>query len=353
MAKLINSLFPKKEPIKIGHLTPLSGEFSYFGEWEKEGVDLAAEEINKKGGVNGQKVAVVRDDDRLDPALSKAVFERMIETEKVPAVIGSPSSDVVLAVAPVADKNQVVMLTAIAGSVKISTASNYLFRIYPTTVEEGEQLALIASQSGHKRAAIIYLNNSYGIELAKSVKRKTAEYGIDILAMEGYRKDNTDFSEQLGRIKEKDPEVIFLLGWPNDMSLILSQAREIGLNPKYFAPDTFEDPRMLKTAGRITEGVVYVAPEENLAPEFIKKFKKKYKKEPNIYNALCYDAFNLLVAAVKMGGNNGNAIRDELLKIKDYQGATGIITFNEHGDAVNRPLKVKTIKEGASIPYQK
>lgn len=352
MANVLKSMFAKKEPIKIGHLTPLSGEYAYFGEWESEGIDLAVEEINKKGGINGRKVAVAREDDRMDPPLTVAILNKLIDTEKIQAVIGSPSSDVVLASAPIADKNKIVVMAALAGSVKISVASRFLFRIYPRTSEEGEKLAAVASQSNYKKTAVIYINNRYGLELAKSVKRNAAEHGIEILAMEGYRQDNKDFSEQLGRIKEKNPEAVFLLGYPLDMTIILKQAGELGLNAKYLAPDTFLDPSIVTAAGRITEGIIYVVPDENMAPDFVASFKKKYKKEPNILNAMTYDAFNLLALAIQRGGNDGTAIRDELFKIKDYAGASGIITFDENGDAINRPLQLKTIKEGKAVDYR-
>jgi len=344
-------LFSSAEPVKIGHLTPLSGEYAYFGEWEKEGVDLAAEELNKKGGVDGREIIVLREDDRMDPALSTALLGRLIDAQNVQAIIGSPSSDVLLAVAPIAEKNKVVMLTALAGSTEISNASEYLFRTYPTTVQEGEQLAAAASRAGYKKTAVIYINNQYGIELAKSVKRKAGEFGIEISATEGYRKDNVDFSELLGRIKEKKPEAIFLLGYPRDMELILRQAKVLGIESKYLAPDTFLDPKFQAGIGHAAEGVVYVAPVEIMASEFVKNFRNKYEKEPNIFNAMTYDALNLLALAIKQGGNNGEAIKNELLKIKDYQGASGIVTFDEHGDAINRPLKLKMIKEGKAIDY--
>jgi branched-chain amino acid transport system substrate-binding protein len=185
------------------------------------------------------------------------------------------------------------------------------------------------------------------------VKREAAEAGVEILAMEGYRKENADFAEQLGRIKEKNPQAIFLLGYPRDMKLILQQAGELGIESKYLAPDTFEDPSMIKNTGRLSEGVIYVAPEDVLASGFVKEFQKKYKGEPNVFSAMTYDALNLLALAIQRGGNDGAAIKDELLKIKDYEGAVGVITFNEHGDAINRPLKLKTVKEGRAVPYQK
>lgn len=353
MAKLLNSLFSKKDPIKIGHLAPMSGVYENYGEWEREGVDLALEQINKKGGISGRKVVIIREDDRVDPVLSRAILSRMIDTEKVQAVIGSSSSDVALADAPIADENKVTMITALAGSVQIATVSSYVFRIYPDANQEGVKLAEAANHLGYKEAAILYINNSFGLDLAKSVRRQAALEGINIMSMEGYRKDNTDFREQLGRIKEKNLTAVFLLGYPNDLGLILKQAGELGIHYKYLAPDTFIDPSVAQMAGKISEGIIYVSPNEDLLPKFVDGFKKRYKKEPNVFHALAFDTLNLLALAIERGGYDGTAIRDEMLKIKDYQGASGVITFNQYGDAINRLLIMKTIKEGKAVPYQK
>jgi branched-chain amino acid transport system substrate-binding protein len=184
------------------------------------------------------------------------------------------------------------------------------------------------------------------------VRSAAARHGIDIPVMEGYRTDITDFKEQLARIKEKNPDAIFLLSYPKDMGIILKQAYEEGIRTKFLAPDTFSDPGIIAGAGKITEGIVYVMPEEKFSDEFVKNFKKKYRKNPNAFNALNYDALNLLAIAIERGGNSGEAIKNELLKIKDYEGATGSITFDEKGNAINRPLKLKTIKEGKAVNYQ-
>jgi branched-chain amino acid transport system substrate-binding protein len=352
MAKFLDKFLGKIEPIKIGNLTPLSGEYAYFGEWEKEGIDLALEEINKKGGINGHPVVVVREDDQADPVASVQALNKLILTEKVQAVIGPINSDSVIANAPFAEKNQVVLLTAIAGAFNIPAGGGYIFRIFPTTEQEGKSLVAAAITRGNKTAAIIYINNAYGLELAKTVRRESASGGIEVLVTEGYKKDENDFGGQLTRIKEKNPHMVFLLGYPRDMGLILKQAKELGLLTDFFAPDTFEDPTVRSIAGIAAEGIVYVLPNDTFSAAFMNNFKKKYGKEPNFVDALSYDALNLLALAIKRGGNNGQAIKNELQKIKDYQGASGNITFDESGQAINRPLTLKVVREGIAIPYQ-
>ena len=106
-------------------------------------------------------------------------------------------------------------------------------------------------------------------------------------------------------------------------------------------------------AGGAAEGIVYVMPNDTFPQEFIDNFKKKHGSLPNHFSALGYDAVNLLALAIARGGYNGEAIKKELLKIKDFPGASGIITFNELGQAINRPLALKTVKGGVPITYQK
>ncbi len=350
MAKILDKILGKKETVKIGSLSPLTGQFAYYGEWEKQGTDLAVEEINKKGGINGQPVEIVREDDQADPVQSVQAFNKLILVDKIQAVIGSLASEAVLADAPFANKNKVVLLTAIAGATGPHAPGGYVFRIFPSATEEGESLVAEAARRGNKTAAIIYINNAYGLELAKTVRRESPTAGIEILATEGYRKDETDFGGQLGRIKEKNPHTVFLLGYPKDMGLILKQARELDLRTDFFAPDTFSDPSIKSIAGPAAEGIVYVMPSEIFTSEFTSSFKKKYGRQPNYIDAMGYDAVNLLARAISRGGYRGEAIRDELLKIKDYAGVSGNITFDAGGAAINRPLTVKVADGDVLIP---
>jgi branched-chain amino acid transport system substrate-binding protein len=352
MANILGKILGKKEMIKIGSITSITGDFAYYGELEKMGIDLALEEINKNGGINGMPLEIVREDDQSDPIRSVEVLNKLIHVDKIQAVIGSITSDEVIAQAPFIEKNKVAFLTAIANSGQIPAAGGYIFRIFPTTDQEGKNLVEAAVRRGKKTAAIIYINNAYGLELTKTIRREAALAGIEVLVAEGYKKDANDFRGQLRRVQEKNPNAVFLLGFPRDMGLILKQANDLKLGTDFFAPATFEKLVIETIAGEAAEGLVYVMPVDTFSDEFTRNFKKKYGKDPNFVNALNYDALNLLVVAIERSGYNGEAIRNELLKVADYPGASGIITFDETGQAINRPLEVKTIKEGEAVNYQ-
>jgi branched-chain amino acid transport system substrate-binding protein len=341
------------EPIKVGHITPLTGDAASYGEWEKDGTDLALAEINAKGGINGHQVVIVREDDKADPAQSVTALNKLISVDKVQAVIGAVSSGATLADAPIAEKNKVVLLSAGAAAIKVSQAGDYVFRIFPSTAQEGDTLIAVASKLGKKNAAIIYINNDFGADLAKVVEKKAADQGMEVLAFESYMGDSNDFRTQLAKIGAKNPQAIFLLGYPKDMGLILKQAGEMGIKAQFFAPDSFDDPSIIETAGAAAEGVIYSLPSDQTSATFKENFKNKYGKDPSIMNALSYDAFNLLALAIQRGGNDGTAIKNELYKIHDYAGASGTITFDSNGDAINRPMTLKSVKDGKAVAYQK
>jgi branched-chain amino acid transport system substrate-binding protein len=342
----------EKEPIKIGHIAPLTGSVSMYGEWEKDGIELAIEEINAKGGINGKKIIVIHEDSKAEPATGVTALNKLITIDKVPVIIGAAASSVTLACAPIAERNKVVLLSAVSAAIKISDAGDYIFRIFPSNAQEGEKLVKLAKKLEYKDAGIIYINNDFGSELAEVVKAKATDNDIKIVAVEGYSQDATDFRTQLIKIKDKAPAAVFLLGYPKDMALVLKQAKELGIDTQFLAPDTFDAPEILESAGEAAEGVIYTLPKEDVPESFREKFKEKYNKEPNVVNALAYDALYLIALAIEKGGYKGEGIKDALYQIKDFPGVTGNITFDEKGDAIDRPLALKTVKNGQFVPYE-
>jgi len=340
------------EPIKIGQIIPLTGDAAVYGEWESDGADLALAEVNAKGGINGRQVVIVREDDKVDPAQSVTALNKLISMDKVQAVMGVPSSGETLAAAPVAENNKVVLISDGAAAIKVASAGSYIFSIFPSTAQEGGKLTDLARNLGKTDAAIIYINNDFGSDLAKIVAENAAAKGITIVGSEGYSADAIDFRTQLAKISSKNPSVIFLLGYPKDMGLVLRQAGQMGIKSQFLATDAFDDPEIVKTAGAAAEGVIYVLPSDQATDAFKANFKSKYGKDASIMNALSYDSFNLLALAIQRGGNDGTAIKNELHKIRDYAGASGTITFGDGGVAINRPMIFKIIKNGRAVDYQ-
>ena len=339
------------EPIKIGHVTALTGDVAAYGEMEKEGADLAVAEINARGGINGHQLVIVREDDKGDPAQSVTAINKLIGIDKVSAVIGMLSSGGTLAAAPVAEKSKTVLLSATAGSVKISSAGDYTFRIYPSTAQEVDKLLELTKKLGKTNGAIMYATNDFGTDLNEIAEKKAPTEGMDILMSEGYDPDATDFRTQLAKIAATNPDVIFLFGYPKDMGLIIKQAKAMGIQTQFLAPDPFGQVS-IDIAKDAANGVIYVQPSDETSAGFKEAFKAKYGKDPNSINAMDYDAVNLLALAIQKGGNDGTAIKNELYKVHDYPGASGTITIDPNGDAINRPMVLNIIKDGKAVAYE-
>lgn len=341
------------EDINIGHIAPLTGFLGAYGDQERQGIDLAIEEINAKGGINGHKLLVVHEDDQMDPTLATNAINKLITIDKVPAIIGELSSPVTLAIAPIAEKNKVVLITDLASSNKISEAGDYIFRVFPSDALDAKYLTDLASSLNLTNGAVLYVNTDFGTDMAQSVNESFIKNGGTITISEGYNPDATDFRTQLTKIKAKNPSAFFLIGLGNDMALILKQAKDIGLKSQFFAPTSFYDPRIIEMSGNSTEGVILDSPpsgDPKLWEEFNQKIKTKYGDNATIVTGMAYDTMNLLAAAMKSNNFTSDGIKTGLYQIENYPGVTGNITFDKNGDAI-RVLKYKIVKGGKFEDY--
>jgi len=343
------------DTITIGHIAPLTGDAAMYGEWESQGINLAVAEINAKGGINGKQLTVIHEDDQLDPKTGTNALTKLITVDKVPAVIGATGSSVTLAIAPIAEKNKVVLISDGAAAIKVSDAGDYIFRVFPSNALEGKKLVELASSLNLKNGAIIYINNDFGTDLSKVVSDEFTKNGGTIAISEGYDPAATDFRTQLTKVQAKNPDVIFLLGYPKDMAILLKQAKELGIKTQFLAPDTFNEPQIIEWGGNATEGVIFVYPGEGEPgrwKDFNLKINTTYGKNANIMTAMAYDTTYLIATAMQNSGVSGEAIKNGLYQINDYPGVTGNITFDKNGDVISRVMDVKIVKDGKFEGYK-
>jgi len=340
--------------VNIGHIGPLTGDAAMYGEMEKQGIDLAVAETEANGGIKGDQLKVIHEDDQANPTSATNAINKLITVDKVVAVIGELQSTTTLAIAPIAERNKVVLISHAANSNKLSGIGEYIFRIYPTNTEEGQKLVELASSLNLTNGATLYVNNDFGTDLESAVDKAFTENGGSIAISEGYNPDATDFRTQLTKIQAKNPSVIFLLGYPKDMAMILRQAKEIGLKSQFLADDTFNLPQIIDWSGNATEGVIFVVPsngDPSRWQDFNQKIKGKYGENATIITAMAYDATKLLVAAMENSGTTSDAIKTGLTQIKDYPGVTGNITFDKNHDVVTRLFDTQIVKGGKFVEY--
>ena len=339
--------------VKIPVASPYTGPLATFGEGVKNGALLAAEVINKNGGIKGEKVIIDLEDDMCEPKEAANIATKLAGEKDVYIVIGHLCSSATLAAEPIYKSAHLPAISPASTNVNIGKLSKYYFRNVYKDDFQGKFLARYADEALHaKKIVIFYENNDYSIGLKDAFVKEAKKRGLKILGTEAYTQDDTDFKPILTKYRALRPDVIFIPGYAPQGTLIISQARELGFKCKFMGADGLDDKIMLQNPD--AEGLMITTPfiPDKAGPEakkFIEMYKKKFKSEPNWFAANTYDAVLLAADAIKHAGKNRDKIRDYLASInspeKAFHGVTGATYFDEYGDC-QKPAFIKVIKNG-------
>ena len=339
--------------VKIPVASPFTGPLATFGEGVKNGALLAAEDINKAGGINGEKVKILLEDEMCDPKEAANVATKIAGMKDVYIVVGHLCSSSTLAALPIYKSAKLPAISPASTNVNIGKLSKYYFRNVYKDDFQGKFLARYADEALHaKKIVIFYENNDYSIGLKDAFVKEAKKRGLKILGTEAYTQDDTDFKPILTKYRALRPDVIFIPGYAPQGTLIISQARELGFKCKFMGADGLDDKIMLQNPD--AEGLMITTPfiPDKAGPEakkFIEMYKKKFKSEPNWFAANTYDAVMLAAEAIKHAGKNREKIRDYLASLnspqKAFHGVTGATYFDKYGDC-QKPAFIKVIKNG-------
>ena len=348
----------KKETINIGAILPLTGSASVWGKNAKMGIDLAISEINSETSKNNIKFKIIYQDSKSETKSAVSALQQMLSTNNPPIIIGDIASSSVLAMAPIAEKNKVVLLSPGASNPDISKAGDYIFRDWQSDALEGDIDAIFAIDTLKvNNASVLYVNNGYGVGLKEYFIKTFKSKGGEILSIESFEQGATDMRTQLNKIKLVNPELIYMPSYPNEMATVLKQAKELNLKIQFLSTQAFDDPTILNTAKDAANGVIFSVPTppDTLKPvvaNFISNYKKMYDTEPGVCSDTGYDAFYLVYNGLKAGCKTGTDFKNFLYNVKNYQGASGSITFDKNGDVI-KPFSFKTVKNNSFENYGK
>ena len=342
--------------IKIGAVLPLTGSAAVWGENARMGLEFALDEVNESGGVNGIKVRIILEDSQSDPAKAVSALQKLISTDKVSVVIGDIASSSVLAMAPIAEKEKVILFSPGASNPDISQAGKYIFRNWQSDALEGAVDAQFAYEVlGYRSISIVYVNNAYGNGLRSVFAQSFQLLGGEIPVSESFEQGATDIRSQLNKIKATNPEAVYMPGYPPEMALVLRQSTELGLELQFLSVQAFADPTILETAQNAADGVIFSIPEPPdtslfVVSNFVRKYKDRYNRMPGVCSDTGYDALKIIVWAMNQSGVSGPAIQSQLLKLSDFPGAAGVTNFDENGDVI-KSFIFKTVINGEFRPY--
>ncbi|QAA35089.1 ABC transporter substrate-binding protein [Clostridium manihotivorum] len=350
-----SSASSNSDTIKIGVFEPLTGANAGGGELEVEGIKLANKLYPE---VNGKKIELVVVDNKSDKVEASNAASRLVEKEKVTAIIGSYGSSLSMAAGDIIKNAKIPTVATSATNPLVTKGNDYYFRVCFIDPFQGTVMANYAySKLNAKKVAIVQeVSNDYAVGLAKYFNDSFTKLSGDskaIVSTSNYNTGDQDFSAQLTNIKSQNPDVIFAPGNFTESALLIKQARDLGIKVPIIGGDTWETPDFLKIGGQAVEGAVFstaFATEKPVTKEsekFLEEYKKEYSgKDASAMSALGYDSYLILVDALKRSGSNDSVkLRDELAKTKDFQGATGVINFDEDRNAIKAAI-IKTVKAG-------
>jgi len=336
--------------ILIGEYGSMTGATATFGTSSHDGVMLAVEEINAKGGVLGMQIKIILEDDQSKAEEAVNAVQKLINRDHVVGIIGEVASKRSLAAGGVCQKYKVPMLSPASTNPDVTKTGDYIFRTCFTDDFQGLVCGQFAVKKGWKKVAVLTdVQNDYSKGLSKFFKQAYEKQG-QIVADESYREGDKDFKAQLTKIKGTNPDAVFLPGYYTDVGLIVRQARDLGITVPFFGGDGWDSAETL-ALGEIVNGCFYSNHYSSDDPSpavqaFIKAYQAKYNQIPDAMAILGYDAARVMADAIQRAGKaEPAAIRDALAKTKDFPGASGTITIDENRNA-RKPIRIVELVDG-------
>ena len=330
------------DTIKVGVYGDTTGATSSFGLSTKNGIQLAFDEINAAGGVNGKKLEMVFEDDQGTPEKAKTVISKLINQDKVVAVLGEVASSNSLAAAPVAQEAKIPMITPSSTNPKVTEVGDYISRVCFIDPFQGSVMAKFAANTLKAKTAAILGDNSsdYSKGLTQFFEQEFTKLGGTVITKQTYAQKDQDFKAQLTQMRDQKPDVIYIPGYYGEVGIIAKQARELGMNQPLLGGDGWDSPELWKLGGAALKPA-YISNHysaDNPAPEiqnFVKAYQAKFSVAPDSLAALAYDSAKVLADAIKRAGGTDSAkLKDAINATKDFPGVTGKITLDSSRNAV-------------------
>jgi len=345
--------------IKIGFFGDLSGPTFNFGESAKNGLLMAADEINQGGGIDGRRIDVVIDDDGGSPEKAATLTARLIDQDKVVAIIAGGTSGNSRAAAPKAQSAKIPLISPSSTDPAVTQVGDYIFRACFVDAFQGEVMARFAANTlKAKKAAILFdFNSPYGRGLTDYFELSFSKLGGQIVSKLSYTQGDVDFKGQLSTLQSSAPDVIYIPGYYGDVAVIAKQARMIGLTQPLLGADGWDAPELWQLGGDSLNGSFitthYSVDDPSPAIQrFVHEYKQRYGNlTPDAHAALAYDAMRVLVDAIaRAHTTESTQLRDSLAKTKGFAGVTGVISMDSDRNAV-KPAVVLKLQDARYI-YQ-
>ena len=324
------------DTIRIGGLAPLTGDAASYGVAVNNAIQMAVEDINANGGIDGKQIEYIYYDEKGDTTEATNAYNKLVQDDKVVAIIGDVTTKPTLAVAQTSQQDNIPIITATATAAEVTLTGSNIFRACFTDPFQGELMASYASEKlGATKVAVLSdMADDYSSGIAEAFVAKAEELGMQVVADEKYQDGDVDFKSQLTNIKGQNPDVLFLPVYYEDLRLISAQAKEVGVTAQLCGADGWDSVLTDNFDSSVLNGGVFCSQystesTDERVQSFISAYKEKYEMDPNMFAVLAYDATNMMAQAISDAGSTDSQAIIDAMAALEYDGLTGHMTFDE------------------------
>lgn len=340
-----NSSDSSSDTVYFGVSGPKTGTSAEYGRLWQQGFDLALEQVNAAGGIDGKKVALKWEDSQSDPKQTVPIATKFVDDRSIIAELGDFSSPASIAASPVYNRGKLVQYGFTNSSTDFTKGGDYSWS--PSVTLDTVQAAVTDwVKAKATRVSVVYLESDWGKQDFGFFQQYAKQKGIDIVYSSSILPDSQDFRPVLIKARDANPDAVVHLGYGPDGALVVKQLRDVGYKGQFFGGQN--TPQFVELAGTAAEGDIVngVFSPSDTNPkiqDFVTKFRAEYNTEPGDFNVYAYDAINALVKAAKFGGANREGILKGLREVKDFDGI-GFTTPFAFDQQTRRPSNIKPIQ---------
>ena len=332
---------PRSNTIRIGAFLSLTGATAAYGVSASNAIKLAADEVNRNGGIDGKQIEIEIEDDHSNTQEVPDIVNHLIKEHKVHALLAEPVSTRAMLAAPIAQQNQIVMISSASVKPELTMQGDYIFRACFISSTEGDAIAKFASDHLKAKKAAIVLDdkNDYAVVLAGFFAASFNKSGGQIVSEQKYEANATDLSTQMYAIKSAAPDIVFAPGFYTTAPVIAREVKRAGIKTTLIGSDGWDSPNLLDAGSEPFEGVYFAnhfwsGSDDPLVTKFVADYRAKYGVGPDAGAATAYDAARMLFDAFKRAKSTESAaVRNALAQTKDFSGVTGKITLDTNRNA--------------------
>jgi branched-chain amino acid transport system substrate-binding protein len=359
--------FAADEPYRIGAIFAVTGPASWLGEPQKNTVKMLEAQINAAGGINGRKIEVIVEDNLGEEAKTVLAFKKLVDRDKVVAIIGPSRSGSAMAIKPLAERSKVPVVACAAAEAIVKPVDPWVFKTAQNDADAARSIFDKARSMGIKKMAIISSTDGFGAAGRGQLQTIAPEYGISIVADETYGPTDTDMTAQLTKIKGTDAQAIINWSIVPAQTTVLRNRTQLGITIPFFQSHGFGNIKYAREAGAAADGVLFpqgrilavdtVAadhPQKAVIAQYKKDYEAQFKTDVSAFGGYASDSLMLVVDALKTVGGDRAKIRDHIENRKNFIGVSGVFNFSpeNHVGLGQESFEMLTVKDSNFIVAQ-